>query len=123
MILYEDDFIRVTDGWFRGPRVIDKSTGAIMVPSAEQRVQFGLVWHKVRRSRAIQSYNARRTENLLMAWFGYAVVDPSSDAARRFVRMTPDEATSHLIATANDVEQIISDFTYRLAQLKRPDRR
>ena len=103
MILFEDFYMSVSQGFFTGWRVENRLTHAVSVPNWLLKERIGFVWIQVRRTKKSGSVNSNFSEKVMFQSFGMAVIDPTSTEGRFWADHTPDEIADNLILAANSV--------------------
>ncbi|WP_333830507.1 hypothetical protein [Pararhodobacter sp.] len=88
-VLFEDPDFRVSQGWFTSWRVLDKSTGATIIPTARIQEQIGFAW-KLVRQRPLPPQMRRACEDDLFRRFAIASVDPNGIEAAIFCGFSAD---------------------------------
>lgn len=97
MILFEDEQVTVSQGWLRGWRVLDKVTGRQLVPPRDIEIRMGFAWKILRHDMGGRNSLGRDAEPWLMRAFADACLDPSSDAARRFLDGRPSDTAAKMV--------------------------
>ena len=104
MIIHEDQSIIVRNGWLSGWRIECKRTGRTFVPSRDQTEKIGIFWYDIRNRGAHLSLNKRRSENMLMQAFAWAVMEPDLPTSRHFMEMERDAYVALIISLSNEIE-------------------
>lgn len=97
MILFDDEQVTVSQGWLKGWRVLDKVTGRQLVPPRDIEIRMGFAWKIIRHDMRASKSLARDAEQWLMRAFADACLDPSSDAARRFLEGSPSDTAAQMV--------------------------
>jgi hypothetical protein len=91
MVVYDDTFFRVEQGWLSGWRISDKATGAKLLAPRDISTPLGFFWHKIRTDRSVPKPARDAAERWMFRQFAVACHDPSSEVASFFRTLSPDD--------------------------------
>ena len=101
MVLFENAFLKVSQGFFSGWRIENRLEGVILVPNWLMTERIGLVWIQVRRTKKSMSINSHFSEQLMFESFALGVVRPSLSEGKFWAENTPDAIADTIILSAN----------------------
>jgi hypothetical protein len=102
MIYFEGTFVRVSQGFFTGWKVLDKMTGTIAVPNWLLKERIGLTWMQVRQTKKGKSIDSKLSEDAMFMSFARAVLDPSGNEGELWKVTSPDDLADNFIAYSNE---------------------